>query len=439
MSQPTAAPPPGTHEDPPAPARQPLRRSTRNKLVAGVCGGLGRHCDVDPVIFRVVIGVLSATGGIGLIFYGFAWLLVPAADEDETEFRRLLTGRVDRASLSAVLLALIGCGLLLTTLGNADMLAFASMLALTTAGVAVWSQRRALATDEGAGLDPATAHAVAEAPPETKAPPAPDSPSWWRDPIHKDGTTGPVATGYLWGPEDAVAEAARDRRPPGGGPAAPRPEKQQARGRRGIGGPVVLLAVIAAVVGTATSWDGRPLGDSLQIGAVAALAVLGTGLLVSSLIGRTGLGTVLATLAAAGVLAGATALPPEIGTDFRETVWKPASVSAVEPRYDLGSGAGTLDLSAVQVPAGETLSTSAHLGLGELRAVVPADVTVVLEARTGIGDVRLPAGTDPVGDAAPGQRVRRTLPVPPGTEAGGTLRLELNVSIGSVVVERAGS
>ncbi len=55
-------------------------------MVAGVCGGLGRYCDVDPVIFRIVLGVLSATGGIGLIFYGFAWLLLPL--EERTRTRR---------------------------------------------------------------------------------------------------------------------------------------------------------------------------------------------------------------------------------------------------------------------------------------------------------------------------------------------------------------
>lgn len=52
-----------------------------------MCGGLGRYCDVDPVIFRIVLGVLSATGGIGLIFYGFAWLLLPADGDDENEAR----------------------------------------------------------------------------------------------------------------------------------------------------------------------------------------------------------------------------------------------------------------------------------------------------------------------------------------------------------------
>lgn len=200
-------------------------RAPRQKVVAGVCGGLGRYCDLDPVIFRIVIVVLTLTGGIGLIFYGFAWLLVPVDGEYENELRRLLSGRVDGASLIAVLLALVGCGLFLSTLNNGGTLGFATMLSIAAIGAGVWSQRRRATIEEGGPLDPGTAATVAEAPPETKAPPAPGGPSWWRDPIVKDGTTGPVpASGYLWGPDDEDTGARRRgagarRGPPAGGTA----------------------------------------------------------------------------------------------------------------------------------------------------------------------------------------------------------------------------
>lgn len=178
-----------------------------------MCGGLGRYCDVDPVIFRIVLGVLAVTGGIGLIFYGFAWLLLPVDGEDENEARRLLSGRVEGASLVALLLALVGCGLLLSMLHNGGMLAFAAMLSLTVIGFSVWTQHRRTAPYEdaqgtAAHVPKSAAHAAGHgAPPEVKAPPTTGSPSWWRDPIVKDGTTGPAGTGYLWGPASAVAEA----------------------------------------------------------------------------------------------------------------------------------------------------------------------------------------------------------------------------------------
>ncbi len=61
-----------------------FRRDRPHKLLAGVCAGLGRQCDMDPVIFRITLAVLSATGGIGLIFYGFAWLFVPSTTRRRT-------------------------------------------------------------------------------------------------------------------------------------------------------------------------------------------------------------------------------------------------------------------------------------------------------------------------------------------------------------------
>ncbi|MFK4225133.1 PspC domain-containing protein [Streptomyces sp. NPDC019890] len=430
MTQPTTPP----QVQPDAPPEAYLRRAPDQKVVAGVCGGLGRYCDIDPVIFRIVIGVLSVTGGLGLIFYGFAWLLIPYEGEDENEVRRLLSGRVEGASLTAVFLALIGCGVFLTMLSNGGMLAFAAMLSIAVVGAAVWSQRRRIAAPDGAALDPATAHAVAEAPPETKAPPTPGSPSWWRDPIVKDGTTGPVATGYLWGPEEATAEAAAAP-PRRRTPAAP----PQTRGPRGIGGMVFLNALVAGGLGTGLSWDGHPLGTSLQIGLVCALAVFGLGLLVSSLLGRTGFGTILMTAVTAVLLAGAAALPKEISTHWVRTDWKPASVAAVQQRYELGSGVATLDLSSLAVPKGQTVSTRAEVGAGQLKVVVPKDAPVKLWAEAGFGDIRLPDDAANDIDVAPGQERQLTLPAPAGAKPSGTVELRLEIGIGQVEVTRAAS
>ncbi|MEV6394125.1 PspC domain-containing protein [Streptomyces sp. NPDC051907] len=438
MTEPTSAPagaqqPDARHE---AAEHEPpqLRRAPRHKVVAGVCGGLGRYCDVDPVIFRIVLGVLSVTGGIGLIFYGFAWLAIPADDEDENEARRLLSGRVDGASLTAVLLALIGCGLFLSMLSNGGILAFAALLSIAVAGAAVWSQRRRVTSAEGVHLDAVTAQAVSEAPPETKAPPVRDSPSWWRDPIVKDGTTGPVPTGYLWGPADASLDGLTPRRRHAS-PAAP----AAVRGPRAIGGAVFLLALIAGGLGTGISWDSQPLGTSLQIGLVCALGVFGLGLLVSSFLGRTGFGTLLLTVITAGLLAGASALPKDISTHWSRTSWKPASVSAVQPFYDHGTGIATLDLSAVAVPEGETVTTMAQVGAGQLKVVVPKDASVRLTAEAGLGDVRLPDDTSQDVDVAPARERAATLAPPKGAKPSGTLELRLEVGLGQVEVTRAAS
>ncbi len=56
-----------------------LYRSSQNKVILGVFGGLGEYFDIDPVIIRLIfILVLFATGIIPLIIgYFIAALIVP--------------------------------------------------------------------------------------------------------------------------------------------------------------------------------------------------------------------------------------------------------------------------------------------------------------------------------------------------------------------------
>ncbi|MEU2154813.1 PspC domain-containing protein [Streptomyces sp. NPDC019396] len=455
MTQPTAPPP-----APPREQQPQLRRTPRQKVVAGVCGGLGRYCDIDPVIFRIVIAVLAVMGGVGLIFYGFAWLLIPLEGEEENEARRALSGRVDGAALIAVVMALLGCALFLSMLGNGSTLGFAALLSIAVTAAAFWSQRRSLAASDGGPLDPATAQAVKEAPPETKAPPVPGGPSWWRDPIVKDGSTGPVATGYLWGPPDAVVGAwasAAPRHPgargdrgraqewiPGGFPG-PVPATARPRGPRGIGGLVFLLALLAGGLGAGLSWHGQPLGTSLETGFACALAVFGLGLVISSFLGRTGGGTVLLTMVTALLLAGSAVLPEEIGTRWTRTEWQPTAVAAVAPRYELGTGDARLDMSGLEIPAKSAVHTEVEVGAGRLRVIVPQDATVKIAAETGLGAVRLSGDQRERVDVGPDQR--RTVTLSPSGDTGkrpgekaapaGTLTLDLQVGLGLVEVTRA--
>jgi phage shock protein C len=63
-----------------APAR--LRRSQSDKVVAGVCGGLGRYFGVDPVWFRLAFVILAIGGGSGLLLYLIGWLAIPTESGD---------------------------------------------------------------------------------------------------------------------------------------------------------------------------------------------------------------------------------------------------------------------------------------------------------------------------------------------------------------------
>jgi phage shock protein C len=60
-----------------------LYRSREERMLGGVCGGLGEHIDVDPTIIRlvwVVVTLLSC--GIGIIFYLIAWIIIPDSPEE---------------------------------------------------------------------------------------------------------------------------------------------------------------------------------------------------------------------------------------------------------------------------------------------------------------------------------------------------------------------
>ena len=63
-----------------APRREPLRRSPANGLVAGVCAGIGRHLRIDPLIVRIVFVAAATAGGVGILLYAVAWVLVPVDD-----------------------------------------------------------------------------------------------------------------------------------------------------------------------------------------------------------------------------------------------------------------------------------------------------------------------------------------------------------------------
>ncbi|NEA99893.1 PspC domain-containing protein [Streptomyces sp. SID13726] len=442
---PAGAQPPGeggvsTAEHSTAPL--PFRRDRRHKMLAGVCAGLGRQCDMDPVIFRITLAVLSAIGGIGLIFYGFAWLLVPYEDDEENEVRKLLTGRVDGQALTGVLFALVGCGVFLTMLSNTGVLTFAVVLSLLLAGAGYWSRNRGTPDP-----DPLAAQAVADAPPEAKAPPvAAGYPSWWRDPIVKDGThVG--GTGYLWGPSDSrdrdVAAAVNiglgtpwTRR---ADLIAARAQQPKPRGPRWIGFRVFFLALLAGGLGTAATWDEHPLGTSLQTGLACALIVFGLGIAVSSFLGRTGAGSILLAVITAALLATAAALPKDITTHWVRTNWTPATASAVRQDYELGTGVGTLDLTRLDLTKGQTVTAQADVGVGRLVVIVPPDVTVKASIDVGVGDIQLPGDPEKDVDVEPGKHKEVTLPAPSTAKNPATLDLDLRVGIGQAEVTRAAS
>lgn len=55
-----------------------LRRSQSDRVISGLCGGLGTFFGVDATLFRVLFVLLALAGGGGLILYLVMTLVVPA-------------------------------------------------------------------------------------------------------------------------------------------------------------------------------------------------------------------------------------------------------------------------------------------------------------------------------------------------------------------------
>lgn len=62
--------------------RAPLRRSRRNRVIAGVCGGLSEFYGISAFWFRLAFLIALIPGGVpGIGAYILFWLIVPKASE----------------------------------------------------------------------------------------------------------------------------------------------------------------------------------------------------------------------------------------------------------------------------------------------------------------------------------------------------------------------
>lgn len=117
---------------PPQAAPRPFRRSSADRVFGGVCGGLGRYWNVDPVILRVAFGVSLLFGGFGLFAYLALWVLVP--DETAPADARLSDSWGLR--ILGAILAFVAAGIGLALLfGDANG---GVLIGALVAGIVVW-------------------------------------------------------------------------------------------------------------------------------------------------------------------------------------------------------------------------------------------------------------------------------------------------------------
>lgn len=59
-----------------------LYKSNKNKMISGVCGGVGEFFCIDPTLVRLGWVVFCALGGSGILAYIIAAIVVPQNPEN---------------------------------------------------------------------------------------------------------------------------------------------------------------------------------------------------------------------------------------------------------------------------------------------------------------------------------------------------------------------
>ncbi len=382
-----------SHTAPPSAGPHPLgaslRRSSTDRLVLGLCGGVARALDVSPTAVRLAtlllgITLLPAT----VLAYLVTAVILPADDGT------VLVGRGERRRRD------VTAALLLTFVGAPLVIGAGAAWGLTS-GPLVWPM---LLLGAGAAIGialyrPSTTAAAAPQPVAASPVPA-DAPMPSADhAIHDDAATDPAPA-----PGDTAITAVQSTIPEPVPPAAaaataptfvkhhvaaPAPSDpgggeypQAAASRGGLTLPVLsvmaLVPAVFAVLFAAGVIEGGWSTWAVML-AVLALASAG-GAVAIALLRPSYLGPALLVIMAATLGTASIALAqvgPLLDDGVGERTYRPQSTDEIQPLYVHGVGALDLDLRDVQLRRGSRTPLRVQLGLGELTVAVPRGVRVV--------------------------------------------------------------
>lgn len=398
-----------------------LRRSTTDRKIAGVAGGLGRHLNIDPTILRVLFVVLVFFGGAGLLLYGAAWLVVPEEGSDRAAVSTTPGTR------TAVLVVAAAISLLLLVGDSWGGFGFPWPLAILALVVVLVLVNRDRASTPQSGPPPGTLPTPGTAPVQGPAGYGQSAQGWVGD--STASYTAPVATaaGYAAPGYDAPAVPPGT---PGWAPAAaapaPRPPKQD-RGPRLFG---VTLAFVALALGVLGLYDvsGGSVVDAAY--AALALAVVGVMLVWGSFAGRPGGLIFLGVVASLALLV--TGTVDEYGWNRPERVdVAPASAADLRDSYRMLAGSTVIDLTRIDdldELDGRTLEVRAEAG--EVRVIVPDGLDVDVAALVSVGGE---IDVDGVRDEGPSPEVVTQID---GGDDAPDLTLDIELSVGRIDVRQ---
>lgn len=390
--------------------RLDVRRDTDNKWIGGVCSGLAERLGVDPIVVRVLAVVLAFFAGIGVAAYLTAWVLIPNRSEEIVAERGVRGGEVGPLLLS-VLAVLAVAGLVLRGprewVGGWGWAPF--WLAVIAITLVVWlvARNRSGTTWQSPAWPsppgPAAPGPAEPAPPGPAAGPqgsgvpdpssaAPDTPSGL--PSDTRGITSMTAATPPQGSAPAYEPPPPGQSPPPGpvqpayGPPPPPAPQRPRVPRAGFLAAVVTGGLALVVYGLMTLLHDRlgwP-GDGHAVALAGALTVFGLATLTFGIIGlRAGLTAVVSVVLALVTWGTAAAPTINVAGGVGDRYWAP--VAASSHTYELGVGNATLDLGTYPTEAtpGQTIRVS--IGAGDLRILVPADLTVRVDGTVTAGTV----------------------------------------------------
>ena len=399
--------------------RRTLCRSSTDKVVAGVAGGIGAYFGIDSVIVRIAFIVLTFLGGAGPFLYLIGWLALPKEDS-RSIVAKALGGDSPHRFRSVMAVILIGLGLLITANLSSglfgllvDVWSIAPYLALLliAAGVAL------VLWPGPTGRSKPTPARPPAPPPQGTPPPS----SAYATPA----STPPSAAGPEW---PSPPSAAGPEWPPPPGPTAPAAEPRR---RRSVIGSVTVAALFV-YTGAAMMLDRLDAVDvDLGVFFAIALAITGAGLLASAF-ARPARGLIALGVVLSAPLLLFVGVDVPRGSGIGEDRVSVADVDELEDEYRHGIGQLTVDLRSLD-PDRTDHSVELSLGIGELRVYVPESISTTADIDVRAGNI-VTRGSVYTSYSWTGSEdgfdVSRTVTMPAHSETTGELRLDIDVGIG---------
>jgi len=87
----------------PQTGEQRLYRSRDDRVIGGVCGGIGQHLGVDPVFVRIAAVILAFAGGAGIVLYLVGLIAIPEEPPEGVTRPASTTGPSETTSGAVVL------------------------------------------------------------------------------------------------------------------------------------------------------------------------------------------------------------------------------------------------------------------------------------------------------------------------------------------------